>query len=55
MAIRGVESLSAAEELLRSIAQQGSQASPQASSASAASRPRYTVNDSDEESQYFEL
>jgi chromosome segregation ATPase len=54
-AIRGVESLSAAEELLRSIAQQGPQPSTKASSTTAASRPRYTVNDSDEESQYFEL
>lgn len=53
--IRGVESLSAAEELLRSISRQGTQVQPQASSKSAAPRARYTENDGDEESQYFEL
>lgn len=54
-AIHGVESLSAAEELLRSIAQHGSASSTQPSPAKVAPTARYTVNDSDEESQYFEL
>lgn len=50
--IHGVESLSAAEELLRSIAQQGTQASP---ATAASAKPRFISNDNDEESQYFEL
>ncbi|MFO0979628.1 MAG: hypothetical protein U0996_24725 [Planctomycetaceae bacterium] len=52
VSIRGVESLSAAEELLRSIAQQGTQTH---SPTTAAAKPRFDANDSDDESQYFEL
>ncbi len=52
VSIRGVESLSAAEELLRSIAQQGAQTQ---SPTTAAAKPRFDANDSDDESQYFEL